>query len=262
MSIHVMNLVWSKAPCQGNTLLALLALADWSDDSGKSWPSVETLAKKSRQSERNCRTVIRVLESQKLISVQERDGHSSLFVINLELLGGQSLPPAKKSMRGGLRRKSLPNSAEIFAPYTSIYTPQDQKQPSGNPSLFEGIPSELKDPIRPTQKEKQAKEKFVLPDWIPLPEWNGWIEMRQKMRKPATELAQRYAVEDLQVLRINGENIKEIMRKAIVKNWLSFYAIGSNGTNHQAPPEDALARERRKEAERKQNGMAMRQVQR
>lgn len=135
MSIHVMNLVWKKAACSGNALLALLALADWSDDDGKSWPSICTLAKKSRQSERNCRSVVRWLESKNIISVQEREGNSNLFTINIESLGelgGQILPPAKISKRGGLREKSLPPSGANTAPNTSIYTSEEQEHTSNS----------------------------------------------------------------------------------------------------------------------------------
>lgn len=117
------------------------------------------------------------------------------------------------------------------------------------PVIFELTPVELKDLKRPTQKEKQAKEKFSIPDWLPIPEWQGWLEMRKSMRKPATPLAQKYAIEELDVLRTSGENIREVIRKAISKNWLAFYPVNGNG--HTPPPMDALERERQKEANRR-----------
>ena len=48
MSVIIMARVWkySKA-CKGN-LLVLHALADFANDQGIAWPSVETLAKKAR----------------------------------------------------------------------------------------------------------------------------------------------------------------------------------------------------------------------
>lgn len=50
MSVKVQALIWEHAPYRGNTLIAFLALGDWSDDEGVSWPKMATLAKKSRQS--------------------------------------------------------------------------------------------------------------------------------------------------------------------------------------------------------------------
>ena len=103
MSIKYQNIVWELAPYQGNTLLTLLALADWSDDKGISWPAVETLARKSRQSERNCRKTLRKLEDDGVITVQERDGTSSRYMIRQEAIqGGKDCIPAK-SNRGGQR---------------------------------------------------------------------------------------------------------------------------------------------------------------
>lgn len=86
MSIRVMTAVWSKAPYEGGALLVLLAMADWADDSGYCWPSVRTLAKKSRQTERNVRKCLRRMESHGAISVKSGAGpHSTnLYKIKFE----------------------------------------------------------------------------------------------------------------------------------------------------------------------------------
>lgn len=86
MSISVMTLVWRYAPYSGRTLLALLALADWSNDEGSSWPSLAKLAKKSRQSERNIRYSLRKLERDEVLSIRHRHETSSVYLINLNKL--------------------------------------------------------------------------------------------------------------------------------------------------------------------------------
>lgn len=54
MSIEVMTLVWKHYPEGGSELLLALALADWADDQGGHiFPSVSTMALKTRQSDRN-----------------------------------------------------------------------------------------------------------------------------------------------------------------------------------------------------------------
>jgi hypothetical protein len=103
MSISVMTLVWRSAPYQGNTLLALLALADWSDDKGMSWPAVETLAKKSRQSERQAQRVIHRLETDGYLKIFKRAGTSSRYVINIHRLEGcQNVTGEKRAKRGDI----------------------------------------------------------------------------------------------------------------------------------------------------------------
>jgi hypothetical protein len=57
MSISIMTLVWSESQHKGSELLLLLAIADNANDQGIAYPSLRTLAKKTRMSRRN---VIRV----------------------------------------------------------------------------------------------------------------------------------------------------------------------------------------------------------
>ena len=67
MSIHIMALVWERAPYEGGTLLVLLALADWANEEGVTWPSMAQLAGKSRMQVRNVRYILRKLEEAEMI---------------------------------------------------------------------------------------------------------------------------------------------------------------------------------------------------
>jgi len=62
MSIAVMSRVWQDADADGTMLLLLLALADYSNDAGLSWPSVATLARKIRLKRRQTFTLLREAE--------------------------------------------------------------------------------------------------------------------------------------------------------------------------------------------------------
>jgi hypothetical protein len=86
VSIRVMTAVWSEAPYEGGALLVLLAMADWADDCGYCWPSVRTLAKKSRQTERNVRKCVGRMKRDGAISVKPNGGpHSTnLYKIKFE----------------------------------------------------------------------------------------------------------------------------------------------------------------------------------
>lgn len=70
MSIKVSSLVWDKWPSGGSEMLCMLALADWCNDEGGSlYPSMATLAKKMRVSERQAQRVMRSLMNKGFISV-------------------------------------------------------------------------------------------------------------------------------------------------------------------------------------------------
>lgn len=67
MSIKVMNWVWEHSTAKGSELLLLLAIADTADDGGRNaFPSISTLAGKTRMSRRTV---------QRLVVKLETDGH-------------------------------------------------------------------------------------------------------------------------------------------------------------------------------------------
>ena len=105
MSIRVMTRVWQHSRFKGSALLLLLAISDFADDVGKAWPSVETLAGKIRMSERQTRSLLRLLEGGGELSTSPTTGpHGvNLYFVHVsekEEEGGQSLPPEEKA-RGG-----------------------------------------------------------------------------------------------------------------------------------------------------------------
>jgi len=62
MSVETSNRVWKQSGKGGTPLLLLLAMADWSDDWGYCHPSIEQMAIKCRQTERNILNLIADLE--------------------------------------------------------------------------------------------------------------------------------------------------------------------------------------------------------
>lgn len=62
MSVETTNRVWKHSVKGGTALLLLLAMADWSDDWGYCHPSIEQMAVKCRQTERNILNLIAELE--------------------------------------------------------------------------------------------------------------------------------------------------------------------------------------------------------
>jgi hypothetical protein len=62
VSVETSNRVWKYSQKGGTPLLLLLAMADWSDDWGYCYPSIEQMAIKCRQTERNILNLIADLE--------------------------------------------------------------------------------------------------------------------------------------------------------------------------------------------------------
>ncbi len=74
MSIDVMVEVWKYAPVKGGDLLVLLCLADHANERGTCWPSIPTLAERSRLEERQVYRIIKNLERKGLIDIDHGEG--------------------------------------------------------------------------------------------------------------------------------------------------------------------------------------------
>jgi len=62
MSIKIMSDVWKHSNRKNGELLLMLALADFSNDQGESWPSLKNLAQKARLSKEQLCKVLKKLE--------------------------------------------------------------------------------------------------------------------------------------------------------------------------------------------------------
>lgn len=79
MSIRVMTWVWEHSEASGTELLLLLAIADAADDAGRNaWPSVNTLARKTRLAPRTVqRLLAKLAEAGHLVITPSKGGRSS-----------------------------------------------------------------------------------------------------------------------------------------------------------------------------------------
>lgn len=83
MSILQMARVWSLDNLEPLEKLVMLAVADFSDDDGKAWPSIRTIARKSSLSEDSVRRKLRNLKKAGLVSITARKDHTGRDRSNL-----------------------------------------------------------------------------------------------------------------------------------------------------------------------------------
>lgn len=86
-------------------------------------------------------------------------------------------------------------------------------------------------PEPPTRKRAAQKsgETFVLPDWVPVPEWGAWVEMRTKKRNAPTEHAKALAVKTLEQLKAQGEDPAAVLNQSTFKGWQGLFSVKENG---------------------------------
>ena len=71
-----MSRIWDCTELTGGELLVMLAISDFANDKGFAWPSVETLARKARLSERQVQFLIRKLEAAHFLQIQPNAGQN------------------------------------------------------------------------------------------------------------------------------------------------------------------------------------------
>ena len=77
MSISIMSAVWDRGPTDKAELLLLLALSDYANDVGECWPSIDSLTRKSRLSERGVQTVMRRLQDAGWVEIEVCNGRNN-----------------------------------------------------------------------------------------------------------------------------------------------------------------------------------------
>ena len=80
-----------------------------------------------------------------------------------------------------------------------------------------------------------------LPNFIPEEHWNEYLEMRKKIKKPATEFAQKLLFKKLLKMFNDGEDLEKVLENSIVNNWTDVYperkdaaSTGVTTTRHAA----------------------------
>ena len=95
MSLAWTERVWRDATVGGSRLLVLLAIADYADESGAAWPSLTTLATRTRKDLRSVQRCLRELETANQLRTERHDGRTSRYHITVgggDLARGDNLP--------------------------------------------------------------------------------------------------------------------------------------------------------------------------
>lgn len=94
----------------------------------------------------------------------------------------------------------------------------DQANPNlGYPTL---VSTEVKQELK-----KAAKIQLELPDWLPQESWQGFVEMRQKIRKPMTPRAMGMILKKLEGFMQAGQDVAAILDQSVVKSWQDVFPI-------------------------------------
>lgn len=77
-------------------------------------------------------------------------------------------------------------------------------------------------------KPSPAKPKPVIPDWVPIEPWNGFVAMRAKIKKPLSDRAVAQAINKLTELRRCGHDPGDVLDQSTFHCWQGLFEIKDN----------------------------------
>lgn len=86
---------------------------------------------------------------------------------------------------------------------------------------------------QPARKKHSRSVVFTPPDWVPVEEWNAWLEVRKKKRAADTNHALELAVRHLELLRAQGNSPKSVLEQSILKSYTGLFPV--NATSNRTP---------------------------
>ena len=206
-----MTAVWDRQDLSSTQKLVFLSLADWANDEGLCWPSIDRLAIKTSLAGRSVQRIIRDLESMGFIKRDEVLGKGNRYWIHIPLT-------------------------------------QCHPCPSVTPPLTESHPTP--DTVSPnTSYTHQLTTKCIIegyPVWLPIDSWKGWVEMRNQRKRPLTDRAKDRAYKKLEALHLAGHDINELLDRSTINGWLDIYepkgATNAGNSKHAAEPTNPMVR--------------------
>jgi hypothetical protein len=97
------------------------------------------------------------------------------------------------------------------------------------------------EPVTKNQEPKESKSKeprskdmretrliinpIQVPDWMPVDSWNDFVESRRRLRKPMTQNAIKLAISTLEKLRLQGNNVQEVIEQSILCGYSGLFPV-------------------------------------
>lgn len=217
-----MATVWKFANYEGEKLLVLLALADWSNDEGVCWPSVSSIAKKARITERGARGILKVLISDGKVEILEQGGgrgNNTVYRLHVETLN--TVPP--------LGAETL----NVAATKPGTYLQRNKEEPSLEPPSRHPSDGGDKKPSPPARKKGKSKTP-------PDPRIKPFFLATQRIQQQRTQLSYTWGQGDFGALK-NLLRSVNLLTEDVLRQWLDNY-WNSDNINTADPPRVYLHR--------------------
>lgn len=82
-------------------------------------------------------------------------------------------------------------------------------------------------------KHTETEPRFALPDWVPVETWEAWIKSR---KGKTTDAAKKLNLRELEKLKAEGQDPKEVLEQSIMRGWSGLFPIKSDAAKPAVTP--------------------------
>ncbi|MBP0589300.1 helix-turn-helix domain-containing protein [Paraburkholderia sp. LEh10] len=249
MSIKIQTMVWDRYPGEDHELLLALKLADFCDDNGEHiFPSIDTMAEKTRRSPRAVQYQIQSMVKRGwLLLVANASGgrgRACEYRINPDWINGAEIAPISAGPKGA---KNAPNKKGATG--NKKGATGDVKGAMDSVKGCNGLHPNHQEPSEPSENHQPARRaprvalhaellNIELPDTIPFAVWDMWCEHREAKTKdaPWTRPAARVSIKKLEMLAAAGQSPQACVEEAVLRGWTGLFPVkaetvqAANGT--------------------------------
>lgn len=221
MSVYITSKIWMFVPYDGSELLVMLAIGDFSDDDGWCFPDFETLAKKARVSTKSVQRLVLKAEADGYLECTRGKHHvkTEFTVLHRNF---PTDPPVLKS----------DNLSTLDKVQTGHLVPPNR---TSGPSKVDKCGGAIRK-IRhePSENHQDQPKPSALPVWIPKEAWDGYMDVRKRMKIPTPPRSVTMLVNKLEQFRSEGHDPAALLDAAAVAGWRSVFPPRENGNGRRA----------------------------
>lgn len=189
-------------------LKTLAALWLHADKLGCCHPSRRTLAEVTGYDQTQVRKSTRKLEALGWITrTHTRGGHQS---VQYQL----HMTPTPEKSEGSISPPQGHNRGVNFTPPEGSISP---------PPIEQTIEQTSSSCSSAHEKSKNSAQEDRQPEWLPIEQWNDWLNHRESIGYPATPSIQRSAIRKLDDLRKAGHDPAAVLDHCIIHNWRGIF---------------------------------------
>jgi biotin operon repressor len=207
-------------------VLVLLAfMANEADDQAR--PSIAYIVEKTGKGERTVQRAIQRLKAAgHIVRKQQRYG-----VIYTVRPLAEPLTPAPQT---GVPETGVSETGVSEGVQTRTTDTQTEKR------------TEKPQKASPSSVGASVRASVEIPDWVPADEWNGWAEMRKRIRKPLdSDRAIKIAITTLRKLAEDGHPPGEVLDQSTLNKWPGLYPIKDRRNDRSSSPASTPSRRAR-----------------